>query len=79
VDERVFVQGVQQGDDGQAADEFGNEAEFDEVFRFDLLQEAVVVFVRLGFAVDVRAEADTAVLYITDRELFENWLYNDRA
>ena len=25
------------------------------------------------------AEADTAVLYITDRELFENWLYNDRA
>ena len=24
-------------------------------------------------------EADTAVLYITDRELFENWLYNDRA
>ena len=37
VDERVFVQGVQQGDDGQAADEFGNEAEFDEVFRFDLL------------------------------------------
>ena len=25
------------------------------------------------------AEADTAVLYITDRELFENWLYNDRV
>ena len=25
------------------------------------------------------AEADTAVLYITDRELFENWLYNDRT
>ena len=25
------------------------------------------------------AEADTAVLYITDRKLFENWLYNDRA
>ena len=25
------------------------------------------------------AEADTAVLYITDRELFENWLYNDQA
>ena len=25
------------------------------------------------------AEADTAVLYITDRELFEHWLYNDRA
>ena len=25
------------------------------------------------------AEADTAVLYITNRELFENWLYNDRA
>ena len=25
------------------------------------------------------AEADTSVLYITDRELFENWLYNDRA
>ena len=25
------------------------------------------------------AEADTAVLYITDRELFKNWLYNDRA
>ena len=25
------------------------------------------------------AEADTAVLYITDHELFENWLYNDRA
>ncbi|MGN6890925.1 M61 family metallopeptidase, partial [Neisseria sp. P0014.S004] len=24
-------------------------------------------------------EADTAVLYITDRELFENWLYNDRT
>ena len=24
-------------------------------------------------------EADTAVLYITDRELFENWLYNDRV
>ena len=25
------------------------------------------------------AEADTAVLYITNRELFENWLYNDRT
>ena len=25
------------------------------------------------------AEADTAVLYITDRELFENWLYNDQV
>ena len=25
------------------------------------------------------AEADTAVLYITDRELFESWLYNDRV
>lgn len=25
------------------------------------------------------AEADTTVLYITDRELFENWLYNDRV
>ena len=25
------------------------------------------------------AEADTAVLYITNRELFENWLYNDRV
>ena len=25
------------------------------------------------------AEADTAVLYITDRDLFEKWLYNDRA
>jgi len=25
------------------------------------------------------AKADTAVLYITDRELFENWLYNDQA
>ena len=25
------------------------------------------------------AEADTAVLYITDRKLFENWLYNDRV
>ena len=46
--------------------------------------QPVLAYCRTGilYVADITvqaAEADTAVLYITDRELFENWLYNDQA
>ena len=38
-DEGFFLQRVKGDNDGETADEFGDEAEFQEVFRLDLLEE----------------------------------------
>lgn len=44
-DEGLFLQRVKGDDDGETADEFRDEAEFQEVFRLDLLEELVHVFI----------------------------------
>ena len=53
-DESFFLQRVKGDDDGETADEFGDETEFQEVFRLDLLEELVHVFVFCFF--DIGAE-----------------------
>lgn len=57
-DECLFLQRVKGDDDGETADEFGDEAEFQEVFRLDLLEELVHVFIFCFL--DIGAEAHDA-------------------
>ena len=58
LDKGFFLQRVKGDDDGETADEFGDEAEFQEVFRLDLLEELVHVFVFCFL--DISAEAHHA-------------------
>lgn len=58
LDKGFFLQRVEGDDDGEAADEFGDEAEFQEVFRLDLLEKLVHVFVFCFL--DISAEAHHA-------------------
>ena len=54
-DERIFIQRMQSHDDRQTTDEFRDEAEFQKIFRLDLLQEFCHVLGILLF--DIGAES----------------------
>src|SRR5688572_26900089 len=57
--QRRFVEFLERRDHRQAADEFGDQAELDQIFRFDFRQDLAHVLLALG-AFHLRAEADAA-------------------
>lgn len=59
LDKGFFLQRMKGYDDGETTDEFGDETEFQEVFRLDLLEELVHVFVFCFL--DIGAEAHDAL------------------
>ena len=63
-DQRLFVEILEGGDDRQAADEFGDQAEFQQILRLDLAQHgagaAVIGAFHIGAEADARALAALA-------------------
>ena len=56
LDQRRLVELVQGADDGQAADKFGNQSEFDQILRLDLLENDAEVLALLRFDVGLETE-----------------------
>src|SRR5690606_2297246 len=67
--QRLFIEVFERRDNRQTADEFRDQAEFQQIFRLDILQRLadVAIFLRL----DSRAEADGGVLAARADDLVE--------
>jgi hypothetical protein len=67
--QRLDIEVVERGDHRQTADEFGDQAELEQVFRLRLLQQfAHLALVRIG---NVRAEPDRTLLQAIGDDLFQ--------
>src|SRR5260221_6088325 len=69
LDQRLLVEIVERRDDGEAADEFGDQAEFEQIFRFEIAQDLAGLAL-LGTA-DLGTKADRGTLATLGNELLQ--------
>src|SRR6202034_475723 len=68
--QRLLIELIEGGHHGQAADEFRDQAEADQVLRFDVVEQVRAVRLGIGAAY-FRRKADTALLGAVENDLFE--------